>query len=356
MQRLSSYILAIPLAILLFLQCSSVEDKRIKTLTSPEKSKSNKEKIAGVSFVSPHTEFGKELIAIPKQKVGANWLCFMPFGVIGEESNQVKFEARWQWWGEKKDGITSMITMAQKQSYKTMLKPQIWIRHGAFTGYLKFESETDWIAFEKSYSTFILNNARLADSLNVDLFCIGTELEQFVKHRPKYWNQLITNIKSIYKGPITYAANWDEYKRTPFWNQLDYIGIDGYFPLSDLKSPSIEEMKKGWVPHQKLIKTYADSLKKQILFTEYGFRSRDFAAQKPWESDRGGNINLEIQSKAYEAFFQTLWKEPYFAGGFLWKWFPKYNESGGPEHTGFSPQRKPVEEVIKKYYELNSSN
>ena len=63
-------------------------------------------------------------------------------------------------------------------------------------------------------------------------------MEKFVLNRPKFWNELILKIKKLYKGKLTYAANWDEYKRIHFWNVLDYIGVDAYFPLTDKKSSS----------------------------------------------------------------------------------------------------------------------
>jgi hypothetical protein len=36
-------------------------------------------------------------------------------------------------------------------------------------------------------------------------------------NRPKYWQELILEIRKVYKGKLTYAANWDEFKRVPFW-------------------------------------------------------------------------------------------------------------------------------------------
>ena len=105
-----------------------------------------------------------------------------------------------------------------------MLKPQIWVSHGEFTGYIEMNNETDWSALEKSYSNFILDFAKHAETLKIEIFCIGTELEKFIENRPEYWKNLIKKIKNVYKGKLTYAANWDEFKRTPFWNEIDYKG------------------------------------------------------------------------------------------------------------------------------------
>jgi hypothetical protein len=63
----------------------------------------------------------------------------------------------------------------------------------------------------------------------MELFCFGTELGIQSQKRLQYWAQLIVKKKNI-KGKLTYAANWDDFDK-PFWNELDYIGIDAYFPF-----------------------------------------------------------------------------------------------------------------------------
>jgi hypothetical protein len=124
-----------------------------------------------------------------------------------------------------------------------MVKPQIWVWNGTYTGLIKMTSETDWQALEKSYTAFILTYAKAAELLNAEVFCIGTELELFVANRPKYWQQLITQIRKIYTGKLTYASNWDEFTRVPFWQDLDFVGIDAYFPLSDKKTPTVQRVR-----------------------------------------------------------------------------------------------------------------
>jgi len=35
-------------------------------------------------------------------------------------------------------------------------------------------------------------------------------------------------------------------EKITFWDELDYIGIQAYFPLVDNKYPTAEEISKGW--------------------------------------------------------------------------------------------------------------
>ena len=119
-----------------------------------------------------------------------------------------------------------------------MVKPQIWISNGAFTGNMSMPTKEDWEKFESSYEEFILLFAQMAEETQSDIFCIGTELKTFINERPEFWVNLIRKVKKVYHGNLTYAANWDEYAKTPFWSQLDYIGVNAYFPLCEKENPS----------------------------------------------------------------------------------------------------------------------
>ncbi|WP_299885272.1 glycoside hydrolase [uncultured Lacinutrix sp.] len=310
-------------------------------------------KINGVSFVASGIPVTDEHVN-PVVKVNANYAAVMPFGFIKDLKNpDIVHNTNRQWFGETRAGAKQYAETLQAKGIKIMIKPQIWVWHGEFTGYIKMENETDWKKLEDSYSKFILEYADLAQEVKAELFCIGTELEQFVSNRPEYWNSLILEIKKKYKGKLTYAANWDEFKRTPFWSDIDYIGVDAYFPVSDNKTPTVEECLVGWNKHKTVIKEMADKYKKPILFTEFGYRSVDFSGKEPWKSDRSmTSVNLKAQTNTTKALFETFWKEEWFAGGFIWKWFHDHKKSGGEKDSQFTPQNKPVEKVIQSHYSI----
>lgn len=287
--------------------------------------------------------------------VHLNHAAVMPLGFMrGVNSTEIFFDTERQWFGETKEGVKQYIQMLNKNGIEVMLKPQIWISRGAFTGKITMSSEEDWKALEESYYKFIITYAELAEETNVSILCIGTELEQFVKNRPLFWENLIKKIRGIYKGKLTYAANWDEYPRVSFWNNIDYIGIDAYFPLSQEKTPSVEQLKIGWQPWKEKIKVISESNNKPILFTEFGYRSMDYTAKKPWLVDRNDeNVNLTAQANALTAIFSEFWNEDWFAGGYVWKWFTNHQKSGGVDNNRFTPQNKPAQEVMTEFYNTN---
>lgn len=308
-------------------------------------------KINGVSFVASRDKAVPENV-IPVVELNANFAAVMPFGFVRDlGSPEVRFNTDRQWYGETIEGAQQYIELLQKSDIKIMIKPQIWIWRGDYTGHLKMASEEHWRELEVSYRQFILAFAGLAEEVNAEIFCIGTELEMFIKERPEFWEKLIKDVKTRYTGKLTYAANWDEYPRVPFWQELDYIGVDAYFPIAEQKTPSVAEAKEGWQTWKTKLQSFSESNARPILFTEFGYRSIDHAGREPWQSDRTIiEANLQAQSNLTEALFSEFWRETWFAGGFVWKWFLDHKSSGGVNDNRFTPQNKPVEDVIRQQY------
>jgi hypothetical protein len=310
-------------------------------------------KVNGVSFVASRDAVDSTHV-VPVVNVHANSAAIMPFGFIKNlEHPEIIHNTERQWFGETKAGAKQYAEALKKEGISVMIKPQIWVWRGEFTGNIKMTTEESWKELEVSYAQFILEYAELAEELNAEILCIGTELESFIKHRPDYWTELIARIKTKYSGKLTYAANWDEYKRTPFWDHLDFIGVDAYFPVSDMQTPTVEDCIKGWAKHKQELKAFSEQFDRPILFTEYGYRSVDYTGKEPWRYDRSmTSVNLEGQNNATKALYEAVWNEDWFAGGYIWKWFIDHDKVGGVEDNQFTPQNKPVEQVIKIHYRV----
>ncbi len=310
-------------------------------------------KINGISFVGSPKEINESHID-PLVNVNANWAAVMPFGFVKNlKEPTVVFNVEKQWWGERVDGAKRTIDLLNQKGIKVMMKPQIWVWRGEFTGNIAMDSEQNWQTLEKSYKDFIMLYAQLAQEMKVPILCIGTELYTFVQKRPKYWNQLIQKIRAVYKGKLTYAENWDQFVNVPFWNQLDYIGIDAYFPVSNSKTPTVDALRKGWQSHKNKIKALQKTVGKPILFTEFGYRSIHYTGKEPWDSNRiEGYVDLNAQNNALTALHKEFWTEPWFVGGFLWKWYHNHDQVGGVDNNRFTIQNKPSEKIIKELYSV----
>jgi len=308
-------------------------------------------KINGISFVAARDSIN-ELHIRPVVKTNASHVALMPFGFIRDLKHpEIIFNSKRQWFGETKQGVEYEASQFKKANIQIMVKPQLWLSRGIFTGAMDLQTEAEWILLENSYEQFILTYASAAESSKASLFCIGTELEKFVLARPTFWKQLIIKIRKIYSGKLTYAANWDEFKRVPFWGDLDFIGIDAYFPLTDKQTPTVLDFEEGWRVHKNQIAQLQKQFRKPVLFTEYGYRSVDFTGKRPWESKQiSGKVNIEAQQNGLQAIHNQFWKEPWFAGGFLWKWYHEHERSGGTNNNRYTPQNKPTEKLLEQLY------
>lgn len=198
---------------------------------------------------------------------------------------------------------------------------------------------SDFFTRTEGYNRYIMHYAELLQG-KVDAFIIGSELKGLTKvsASPGVYpavNALISlagQVKALLGGgvTVTYAADWSEYHHTdggwynldPLWASanIDVVGIDAYFPLSDAAESiyDIEQIKTGWTQGEGYDWYYADEARtvklplsspyawknigwfwsnqhrnpdnaltawvpqmKKIWFTEYGFPSVDCTTNHP---------------------------------------------------------------------------
>lgn len=307
----------------------------------------SQQKINGASIVSPPSSVEESCYASLK-KINADWVAVIPFAFTPPKSANVNFNSSRQWWGERTDGSIKLIAYAKKENLKVMLKPHVW-HHRTWIGDFELQKEEDWQQWEQEYTDYVLHYAKIADQNQVDLFCVGTELKKVVLNRPQFFFKLIAKVKKVYHGQLTYASNWDNVNQIPFWKELNYIGVDAYFPLSEKRQPTVLELNNAWLPIKKELKEASDKNNRPILFTEYGFESGDYNTKETWGSSGKYNVNEQAQTNAYQSYFDSFYNENWFAGGFFWKWHltPKTMRN---KSKAFTPQGKKVIRLLKKKF------
>ncbi|NEN25511.1 hypothetical protein G3O08_18625 [Cryomorpha ignava] len=315
--------------------CSHRNEERIRS-----------DKINGMTLESPPKAIDSSKFD-PLKDLNVNYVCIVPYAFSPKNNPSVVFNHKRQWWGEREEGVEELIKMARSRTMRVMLKPQVWMHQG-WVGDFNLESPADWKLWEDAYRNYIVFYAEIAEANKVEIFCIGTEYKVVSSQRPDYWIGLIAEIRKIYSGELTYAANWDEYESISFWDKLDYIGINAYFPLSQKQNPERKELELVWQNISSRIELIHSKFQKPVLFTEFGYRSVDFAAGNQWELN-GKTFNAELQEKAFRAFFNSPWKESWVAGGFIWKWEFEEN-AGGENNTKYTPQDKPALKAIREVY------
>ncbi len=227
---------------------------------------------------------------------------------------------------------------------KVLLKPMVDLCNGDWRG--NIVPSNAWFS---SYSSFIQFWAQLATEKNVDMLCIGCEFEN-TDSWDSSWRMIAATARANYSGPITYAVNWDHYAVPTWWDALDYMGIDAYFPLGSSLTPSLSDLSSAWVTTANDIASFRDANFPAIpvIFTEIGYQSADSANITPWETS-SPNVNPTLQQNCYLACLSVMTTEPWFYGAYWWAWNTDPT-SGGFSDTGFSPQNKYAENILKSFY------
>jgi len=211
--------------------------------------------------------------------------------------------------------------------------------------------------WKKSYRDFILRYAEIAEQANAEMFCVGVEFSRLSVEKPEFWKKIIQEVRNIYSGKITYAANWyNEFEKVNFWEDLDFIGIQAYFPLTENEYPSVRQISKGWNKYLPVIESTHKKYNRKIIFTEMGYKSTANSAIKPWEwiensSAIDNTFSAETQANCYKAFFKTVWKKKWFAGVHIWQLRSDFVANNEKSNLDFTPQGKPAAGIIAAGFE-----
>ena len=248
-------------------------------------------------------------------------------------------------WTATDTALAIAIARAHELGMKVMLKPMVDPEdvYTYFRGAIP--SSPEWF---ENYEAFIISYARFAKENNVDLLCIGCEFKG-TEHDEASWRHIIDKVKEHYTGPLTYAATFDSFQSITWWDSLDYVGIDGYFPLTNKNDPSPDDLRQAWNRIANAIEYWALTIRKPIIFTEIGYRSGDGNNMEPANWIAALDHDLQEQFDSYSAAFQALWSRPWFYGFYWWIW-ESNPDAGGLNDTDFTPQNKPTQGLIRSWY------
>ncbi|MBL8232497.1 MAG: hypothetical protein JNL98_28625 [Bryobacterales bacterium] len=228
--------------------------------------------------------------------------------------------------------IELLSRWAHQRGMKVLLKPH----HRPRGNDLDNEaSRAQW--FER-HAKGMEEYAKLATRIHADLFCIGYEMGKAYQYSEQ-WRQVIARVRRHYAGPLTAGPmQGEEFEKLDFWDALDYIGIDNYYPLPDNYDYSGVVAK---------IETVQQRFQKPVLFTEAGFASTEGVHREPWAEPRR-KLSHDEQVRCYRALLEAVWHKPWFQGVYWWK--VDTDGAGGMRDRSLTPWRKPAMELVKEWY------
>jgi hypothetical protein len=282
------------------------------------------------------------------QGLGANAVSLMPFAFQrGAASPDLGFLHKSPS-GETDVGLIHAARRCRARGISVLWKPHIWVSHESWPGEIEMRSEEDWARWWRGYRRYVLHHAFLARWAEADLFAVGVELSRTLG-RAEEWRRLIDDVRRLYPGPLTYAGNWDpDLDRTPFWDRLDLLGVDAYFPLATSPTATPAELAAGATRVRDRLAATAAQHGKPLLLTEVGFAARRGAWVTPHVE--GGELSVEDQARAYEALFAGLGRPSWLAGTYVWKLHSGPRRRGGEPGADFEVLGRPAEAVVRAYY------
>jgi hypothetical protein len=249
--------------------------------------------------------------------------------------------------------VERVIRRAHDLGLKVMLKPHVDLAGDSahYRGEIGPDfTPADWAAWFASYRPFILHYAAMAERTDCELFCIGCELGTTAVHETE-WREIVAAVRGAYAGPLTYADNQVEYdpEAVDWWDAVDFIGQDAYPTLTQAVSPTVADLLDGWTSFRARLQQLAERWGKPLILTEIGCRSILGGAQNPWDWQRQGPVDLEVQANFYDAACRAVEGRSWLRGMYWWQWSP-HPEDGGPDDTGYTPRGKPAEDVLRAWY------
>lgn len=306
------------------------------------------------SRLHPGKGYGSEPYARTLQEVrhwGANWVSLTPFGRtmdLRPTGVDLTFEAPFE---RNRRDVLRAIRMAHREGLRVLLVPHLWVESGAWRAEIDPGTDAGWERWMDGYERFLLTWAEVAREGRADMLSVGVELRSWVTtNRAPRFVQLIERVRSVYPGPLTYSANWDDVDQTVILGHLDVIGINAFYPLTDREGAGYRDLVEGGERVARQVRELAATWQRPVLFTEIGYTTRPDPALRPWEWPDGMSnvvVDQRAQALAYQALLAPLVDEPSFAGFFVWRVYADPDDMSQEAEWGFSPRGKLAELVVR---------
>ena len=250
------------------------------------------------------------------------------------------------------EALTVAINKSHELGLKVLLKPHIDLSkepnyHSVWRGNIGgFGSEENIKKWFDSYEKMLTKYAKLGEELKVEMFSISCELIS-VNRYDTYWRNIIANLRKIFTGKLISSANHsgEEYSKT-YWDALDYIGVDAYY-INAHTVASDTDLDSRFDNILDSLENLSKQFNKDVIITEIGRCSGNCQINNrnivPKYTD------FYVQGYFYERFIQRFSNRPFIKGYFWWAWNTDPNTGGFDDHC-ITPQMKPAEYVLRKYY------
>lgn len=277
-----------------------------------------------------------------KEKTGADLITLVPNGLQETPQSEEIFYTTAATVSDQE--LTAMIQYAHEIGLRVALKPTVNCKNGTWRAHINFfdrdvPCEPKWSNWFASYTDFQLHYAAIAEKTGCEIFLAGCEMVMS-ERRTEEWRKLISDIKKVYSGPVSYNTDKYQEDNVSWWDCVDIISSSGYYPLNN------------WEQELDRIETVVNKFQKPFFFAECGCMSTNGSSKVPNDWSIKGEVNLREQADWYTAMFEACKKRPWVNGFCIWDWaWKQYPSARAETNGGYDIYEKPAQSVIKKYYD-----
>lgn len=306
------------------------------------------EYICGMTF-APFAPEGKlkedavrESLRLMKERTGANFVIFVPNGLQETpQSEEISYTTKATMPDEE---LVEMIALAKELGLRVALKPTVNCANGTWRAHISFfdedvPCEPKWCNWFASYTKFQLHYAKIAEETGCEMFLAGCEMVMS-EHREKEWRKLITDIRSVYHGLVSYNTDKYQEHNVKWWDCVDVISSSGYYPID------------GWERQLDRIEAVVRKYQKPFFFAEAGCMSVNGSSKVPNDWSLRGEAAPNEQRDWYETMLKACEGRDWVCGTAFWAWGENlYSEKKALSRKDYEIFGKPAEEVVRAHYE-----
>jgi hypothetical protein len=246
--------------------------------------------------------------------------------------------------------IQAVIAKAKEMGFTVALKPHVSAGSGANRNSLNTDDRFLPSNFFPGWKAYLMQLGTFATKNDVDIICIGTEMETLDWRYRDFWVDLIAGVRQSFQGQVTYDSQCFLWASAKDIN--DSLGeLRAAFtknPIGDIRN--VIEYLRG----------ISERYGKQVMGLEGGYPSVSGGLLDPGGDNPSPtkNANWDLQARGLEAYLSMFYENQgsWLKGLCLWvlqpeamspSWLDRYQYT-----QSWSVYRKPAADVVKEYYTL----
>lgn len=279
------------------------------------------------------------------ERTCANFIILVPAGLQDTpQSEQIDYGSSATLSDEE---LIRMIDYIHGKGLRAAIKPTVNCKNGTWRAHISFfdkdvPCEPKWSNWFASYRDFQIHYAKIAQQTGCEMFLAGCEMVMS-EHRETEWRNLISDIRTVYSGPVSYNTDKYQEDNVTWWDCVDVISSSGYYPIDD------------WDSQLDRIEKVVQKFEKPFFFAEAGCMSSNGASKVPNDWTLQGTLDLNEQARWYQRMFETAGRREFVQGFCLWDWqWKQHSTQEALQDKGYDFYEKPAEAVVREFYQKNS--